>query len=174
MSRTLRVTVHGSTPMVLEFAPDDPPVDPLARTADQAQALPIRRLDRPRGTVRSLPPTPADRDRGARRGEVVVGGWRFEVSVEDAGQAALRERTARLGGGLSGRARLAVLAQIPGRIVRVDVAVGDEVEAGQRLLSIEAMKMENELRASQPGTVARVLVTPGATVERGQELVVIT
>ncbi|MGH2467070.1 MAG: acetyl-CoA carboxylase biotin carboxyl carrier protein subunit, partial [Candidatus Limnocylindrales bacterium] len=115
-----------------------------------------------------------DRDRGARRGEVFVGGWRFEVSVEDAGRAALRERAARLGGGLSGQARLAVLAQIPGRVVRVDVAVGDEVEAGQRLLSIEAMKMENELRASQPGTVSRVLVTPGATVERGQELVVIT
>ncbi|HEX5466284.1 MAG TPA: acetyl-CoA carboxylase biotin carboxyl carrier protein subunit [Candidatus Limnocylindrales bacterium] len=158
MSRALRLTVEAPEPLVVEIEPDD-----LGREDGH----------RPRGTVRALPLEPEDRARGALRREVVVDGWRFEVVVEDAARAALRERAGRLGGGPGRHQAQVVTAQIPGRVLRVEVAQGDPVEPGQRLLSIEAMKMENELRATVVGTVARVAVAPGETVERGQELVVI-
>ena len=58
-------------------------------------------------------------------------------------------------------------------MVSVAVAVGDGVEAGQRLLSVEAMKMENELRAPRAGTVERIAVGPGQTVELGDTLIVL-
>jgi biotin carboxyl carrier protein len=66
-----------------------------------------------------------------------------------------------------------VRAPIPGRVVRVAVAEGEEVRPGQPLLILEAMKMENQLCAEGAGTVERVLVAPGATVEGGQVLVVV-
>jgi biotin carboxyl carrier protein len=62
---------------------------------------------------------------------------------------------------------------MPGRVVKVNVLPGDAVLVGAPLLSIEAMKMENELIAPNPGRVARVLVKAGDTVEADQELVVI-
>jgi pyruvate carboxylase subunit B len=55
--------------------------------------------------------------------------------------------------------------------VRVSVAEGDEVQAGQGLVVMEAMKMENELRAAAAGRVRRVLVGPGTAVEKGAVLV---
>jgi biotin carboxyl carrier protein len=66
-----------------------------------------------------------------------------------------------------------VRAPIPGRVVSVAVAEGDEVKAGQALLVLEAMKMENQLCAEGAGKVERVLVAPGATVEGGQVLVIV-
>jgi pyruvate carboxylase subunit B len=58
-------------------------------------------------------------------------------------------------------------APMPGLIVRVNVAAGDTVQAGQGLVVMEAMKMENELRASAAGRVKRVAVNPGSAVEKG-------
>lgn len=66
-----------------------------------------------------------------------------------------------------------VRAPIPGKVVRVDVAEGDEVNAGQALLVLEAMKMENQICAEGAGIVASVLVSPGGTVEGGQVLIVL-
>jgi biotin carboxyl carrier protein len=66
-----------------------------------------------------------------------------------------------------------VRAPIPGRVVSVAVAEGEEVHVGQPLLVLEAMKMENQLRAEGAGRIERVLVSPGATVEGGQILVVV-
>jgi biotin carboxyl carrier protein len=72
----------------------------------------------------------------------------------------------------AGRAKeAAVVAPMPGRIVRLLVAAGDHVEAGAPLVVIEAMKMENELRAGHAATVSRILVQPGVTVEAGAKLV---
>ncbi len=62
-------------------------------------------------------------------------------------------------------------APMPGLVVRVHVTAGDRVSAGAPLVSIEAMKMENELRAVVAGTVRRVLVAPGTAVEKGAPLV---
>jgi biotin carboxyl carrier protein len=66
-----------------------------------------------------------------------------------------------------------VLAIIPGRIVAVTVEPGDAVEAGQQILVVEAMKMQNELRAPREGRVERVGVAVGDTIEVGDLLVVI-
>jgi biotin carboxyl carrier protein len=66
-----------------------------------------------------------------------------------------------------------ILAPMPGRIVRVLAAVGDEVALRQPVVVIEAMKMENELRAPKAGRVKEVAVESGASVEAGRLLVVI-
>jgi pyruvate carboxylase subunit B len=60
---------------------------------------------------------------------------------------------------------------MPGLIVRVNVNVGDEVQAGQGLVVMEAMKMENELRATAAGTVKSIEVVAGTAVEKGTLLV---
>ncbi len=62
-------------------------------------------------------------------------------------------------------------APMPGKVTQVLVAAGAEVKAGQALVVIEAMKMENELKAPADGVVAQVLVAPGAAVEAGAVLV---
>ncbi len=66
-----------------------------------------------------------------------------------------------------------VAAPIPGLITSVAVAVGAEVAAGEQLLVLEAMKMENEITAPMSGTVAAVHVSPGEPVEKGTPLVVL-
>jgi pyruvate carboxylase subunit B len=64
-----------------------------------------------------------------------------------------------------------IRAPMPGLIVSVEVGVGDRVGTGQGVVVMEAMKMENELRAEAAGTVAQVLVAAGETVEKGQILI---
>lgn len=66
-----------------------------------------------------------------------------------------------------------LIAPMPGMIVRVTVQVGDRVEVGQGLVVMEAMKMENELRATAAGTVTSVLATLGTAVDKGAILVVL-
>lgn len=67
-----------------------------------------------------------------------------------------------------------VVAPMPGKIVRVLVAAGQEVAAGQGLVVMEAMKMENELRSPRPGTLEQVAVREGQTVETGALLAVVS
>jgi len=62
---------------------------------------------------------------------------------------------------------------IPGRVVKVLVKVDDRVAAGQTVIVLEAMKMENELRAPRAGRVASIHCTEGAAVEAGQDLIVL-
>jgi acetyl/propionyl-CoA carboxylase alpha subunit len=66
-----------------------------------------------------------------------------------------------------------IKAPMPGRVVRVLVAVGDHVTARQPIVVVEAMKMENELRTPRDGVVKEVLVTPGVAVDTGAVLVVV-
>jgi biotin carboxyl carrier protein len=63
---------------------------------------------------------------------------------------------------------------MPGKIVKLLVVVGDQVQEGQTLLVMEAMKMQNELKAAVGGTVATIHIQEGATVETGASLVTIT
>ena len=65
----------------------------------------------------------------------------------------------------------AVVAPLAGSVARILVAEGDEIEAGQVLLILEAMKMETEIKAPAAGTVSAVLVAPGDAVQGGQALI---
>jgi biotin carboxyl carrier protein len=67
----------------------------------------------------------------------------------------------------------ALKAPIPGAILTVNVAVGDTVEAGQLVVKMEAMKMENQIKTTRAGKVTAVCVKPGDAVAQGQDLVVI-
>lgn len=64
-----------------------------------------------------------------------------------------------------------IRALMPGRIVRVNVAKGQQVRKGEGLLVLEAMKMENEIQAAADGTVDEILVEAGQTVDGGTELI---
>jgi pyruvate carboxylase subunit B len=97
-----------------------------------------------------------------------VDGYRFETEALDERTRAIRDLSAARAGP-TGPAP--ILAPMPGLIVRVNVKAGDEVEAGQGLVVMEAMKMENELRATGAGTVRSVEVAPGMAVEKGALLV---
>jgi biotin carboxyl carrier protein len=110
---------------------------------------------------------------GPRLVEVVVDGWRFELEVEPASRAALRERGSRGRRTKTDGVGAEVRAIIPGRVVAVSVAPGDPVSAGQQLLVVEAMKMQNEVRTPVAGTVERLAVAEGQTIELGDLLVVI-
>jgi len=122
---------------------------------------------------RLLPPTAEDRAAARARYEVSVDGWVIVVTVESAERAALRERATRLAAAAGHAGPQTLKARIPGRIARIWVTPGTEVAAGERLLSIEAMKMENEIRAPHAGTVLSVSVAEGDRVELGADLVVV-
>ena len=109
----------------------------------------------------------------ARRGErgqytLLMDGQRHHVEALDSRARAIRDLAA-ASGGPAGPAPL--VAPMPGMIVRVSVAPGDVVVAGQGLIVMEAMKMENELRAAGPGTVTAVRAVPGTAVQKGAILV---
>jgi biotin carboxyl carrier protein len=111
---------------------------------------------------------------GAALREVVIDGWRVDIELESERRAALRER-ARRGHETAGKGGpIEVRAIIPGRIVAVSVGKGDDVAAGQQVLVLEAMKMQNELRAPREGRVERIPVAVGDNVEIGDLLMVIT
>jgi biotin carboxyl carrier protein len=102
---------------------------------------------------------------GRRRYRVAIGEREFEYEVLTPVESVASEAALAAGGA----SRLE--APIPGKVVAVHVAAGDAVEAGQPLVVLEAMKMENELAAERAGTVAMVHVEPGQTVDSGTVLV---
>jgi biotin carboxyl carrier protein len=151
-SNPRRIDVRGPLELTVQLSPDGVPTTAAPES----------------GWVERLP----DAAGGAiQRFEVVVDGWRFEVGVEDSRHAELREKAARAAREHSPAVLASLNAQIPGRVTKVWVAAGQQVEAGQRLLAVEAMKMENELRAPRAGRVDAVHVAPGQTVERNDPLV---
>jgi biotin carboxyl carrier protein len=99
---------------------------------------------------------------------VVVDGSVVPIAVRDSRR---RSRAAGVHGPANGPAR--ITAPMPGKIVRVLAAPGQIVAARQGVIVVEAMKMENELRAPRAGTVAEVLVCEGAPVEAGALLLTI-
>lgn len=66
-----------------------------------------------------------------------------------------------------------VAAPMPGNILRVDVNQGDVVKAGQILVILEAMKMENEIVAPKDGTVVQIVTSKGSVVDTGDPLVIL-
>jgi biotin carboxyl carrier protein len=84
-----------------------------------------------------------------------------------------RRWSGRAGGGLGLSGRQEIGAPMPGKVMRVLVEEGQEVEAGQGLVVVEAMKMQNEIAAPKQGVVERVSVREGDTVEHGTVLLVV-
>ncbi len=109
----------------------------------------------------------AHRD-GPGRWSLEIGGRRHEVRVMDAAQAAIEAVAGSARG--SGRPR-PLRAPMPGLVVGIGASPGEVVERGAGLVTLDAMKMENELRAEGRARVAEVLVATGATVEKGRILV---
>jgi biotin carboxyl carrier protein len=98
---------------------------------------------------------------------IVIDGYRFEIEVRDPRRWSRKDRT-RAGEGVQ-----TLAAPMPGKVVRVLVGPGDVVEAGQGLLVVEAMKMQNEMKASRAGRILSVTVKEGATVAVGEVLATI-
>lgn len=76
-------------------------------------------------------------------------------------------------GHVEAEGRQQIIAPMPGKVVRLLVKAGDRVEAGQGLVVVEAMKMQNEIRSTKSGTVERVLATEGQTVNAGEVLALV-
>jgi biotin carboxyl carrier protein len=106
---------------------------------------------------------------GGNRYEIQIGEQSFEVSIED-------ERTKLLAGtvraGVSSNAAR-VNAPMPGLVIGTPLEAGAEVTAGQTVIVLEAMKMENDLASPISGTIKEVRVQKGQTVEQGQVLIVV-
>lgn len=117
---------------------------------------------------------------------VLLNGKSHEVRITPASSGALTLQTAhheftaevidprawrgRRHSALEAEGRQQILAPMPGKVVRVLVQAGQNVEAGQGLLVVEAMKMQNEIRSPKSGTVGRLLVNEGQPVNAGEVL----
>lgn len=137
---------------------------PIAAQMQQVTGTPVRLV-----TVGgALHRVTARRDGARGRYILRIDGRRYNVDALDERTRAIRD--------LADAARpdtgpVPLIAPMPGLVVRVHAAVGDLVQVGQPLVAIEAMKMENELRAPAAGTIRAVHAKPGAPVEKGSILV---
>jgi biotin carboxyl carrier protein len=98
---------------------------------------------------------------------VMIDGYRFEIEVRDP------RRWSRKAGGAGGDTVQSILSPMPGKVVRVLAAAGDEVVPGQGIVVVEAMKMQNEVKAPRAGRVVAVRASAGTTVAAGDVLVTI-
>jgi biotin carboxyl carrier protein len=99
---------------------------------------------------------------------VIVGGYEYAAAIRDP-----RQWRRHRGAAAEAEGRQQAIAPMPGKVVRVLVKAGDVVEAGQGLVVIEAMKMQNEVRSPKRGTVERLLVSEGQTINAGEVLAVV-
>ncbi len=107
-------------------------------------------------------------EREGQQFRILLEGEMYAVSVTDEHARRLMEAPARVPSG-----EVAVKAPMPGLVVAVPATLGQEVKIGQGLIILEAMKMENELRAPRGGRVKAIRVSPGQVVDKDQVLVVI-
>lgn len=152
--------------VTVDLGPDGIRVDGTAIVAhlEEVEGTPIYLLN-VGGTLHRLAV-----QRGERRGAYVL--WsdehRFEVEALDERRRAIQDMT---GAAAAHAGPSPLVAPMPGLVVRVNVKPGDQVQAGQPLVVMEAMKMENELRSTSAGVVKAVRFQPGAAVEKGAVLV---
>jgi pyruvate carboxylase subunit B len=152
--------------VTVELGPNGIEVDgePVTAHLEEVEGTPIFLLNAS-GTLHRLAV-----QRGESRGHYTIWseGHRFQVEALDERRRSIRDM-AGVGAAKSGPAPL--LAPMPGLVVRINVRPGDQVQAGQPLVVMEAMKMENELRSTSAGVVKAISVQPGAVVEKGSVLV---
>jgi biotin carboxyl carrier protein len=152
--------------VTVDLGPDGILVDgePITAHLEEVEGTPIV-LVTAEGTLHRLTV-----QRGAGRGQYAIWSddYRFEVEALDERRRAIQDMT---GAATANAGPAPLVAPMPGLVVRVNVKPGDQVEAGQPLVVMEAMKMENELRSLSGGTVKAVRFQPGAAVEKGAVLV---
>jgi biotin carboxyl carrier protein len=102
--------------------------------------------------------------------KVLMRGYMYDVHVLDERSRILQRRSSLMA---PDTGEVSVRAPMPGLIVEVPVEVGQEVEAGQKVVILESMKMENELKTPRGGRVERVNVKKGDSVEQNEALIVI-
>ena len=158
----VRLDLFGPVHGVLVEGSDEPTRTPVVLMPD----------DRSPGSQPSAAVAPRS-SAGTVRREVVVNGWRIEVEIESERRASLRKRAKRGREATASGGPTEVRAIIPGQVVSVSVVPGDAVVAGQQLLVVEAMKMQNELRAPRDGVVSKVTVGADRTIEVGDLLLVL-
>ncbi|MFT7625070.1 MAG: acetyl/propionyl-CoA carboxylase alpha subunit [Myxococcota bacterium] len=108
-----------------------------------------------------------------QRVDVLGAGGDYEVLLDQRGVKArvIDERDTWLSTGGAADGGGLVTVAMPGKVVAIDVAEGDAVERGQRLLVVEAMKMENDVKSPRDGVVAAICVVVGDAIESGQTLI---
>jgi biotin carboxyl carrier protein len=158
------VTVMGRE-FEVDLGADVPRIDgePVEAALARIPGTPIRHLliD---GRSHALVARPEEHGRW----DIHLNGDRLTLDVVDERTRAIRAMTGQTGPAAGPRS---VKAPMPGLVVRVAVEEGDRVTAGQTVAIIEAMKMENDLKADADGIVATVAVAPGEPVEKGTVLV---
>ena len=102
--------------------------------------------------------------------KATIQGEVFEIQVPDAGPAPKQRRSS---GGKSKKSGK-VSANIPGKVVTVEVSLGDHVEEGHVVMILEAMKMQNEIQAPVSGTITEIHCEEGQSIEANVPLLVIT
>jgi len=105
---------------------------------------------------------------GKESWDLHLSGRRFRADVVDERTRVIREMT---GSGGAATGPKPIVAPMPGMVIRVEVTEGEAVEAGQGMVIVEAMKMENELKSESAGVVTRVHVSEGEAVEKDQLLI---
>lgn len=158
------VTVEGRE-FEVDLRPDIPTVDgePVDATLTRIPGTPLRHL---LADGRSYALVSRPREEGGW--EIHLRGDRFDVDVVDERTRAIRAMT---GQTVVARGPRPVKAPMPGLVVRVDVEEGTAVMVGQTVAIIEAMKMENDLKADADAVVSKVHVKAGEPVEKGAVLV---
>ena len=168
MGRRYHVDFGASEPTVVEILEDDG-VYATVRIGDgdDARELRLALSDLPGQRVLCVSNAGSQvLDMRASRDDkmwVVGNRAQIEVKVTD-------ERDTWLGSGGGAAGDSVVSVAMPGRVVAIDVGEGDSVVRGQRILVIEAMKMENDVKAPRDGVVRAVRVAPGDAVDAGQAL----
>ena len=160
---TYEVTIAGETHKV-ELSRNDE----AWRCSVNGRAVPLDVISTQEGVLSLLIDGKSyeiNQENTASETRIVVGHQRFEAVVRD--PRSLRSRR-RSDSGTEGVKK--VTASMPGKVIRILAPAGTAVEAGQGVLVIEAMKMQNEMKSPKKGTVKKVNVTEGAAVEAGQVL----
>ena len=99
---------------------------------------------------------------------LMIAGERYAAEVRDPRSFRARKSA---GAGLEGPKKL--VSPMPGKVVRVLVAAGTEVEAGQGVIVVEAMMMQNEIKSPKNGKVSMIVAVEGATVNAGEALAIV-
>jgi len=99
--------------------------------------------------------------------EIYIAGRRHIVSIADARDRPGRSKKVRAAGPVELR------SQMPGKIIKLLVQPGAAIQAGQGLIVVEAMKMQNEMKSPKDGVVSKIYVAEGTTVAAGESLLVV-